>query len=177
MDETAAESGRVRLRSALRSFSHDDIYNMDQTSLFFKLGSPGILSTRPVPGKKKSKERITIALICNASGTDKRKPIIVSKFMRDRCFGKIFDPSVYCDSFHNRKAWMTTAIFQTVITKLDQDLRLQGRSAVLVLDNATCHNTAGLEVTSLELCFLLKNTTSHLQPLDEGIIRRHVAEI
>lgn len=171
VDEAAVESGKEALCRTLRNFDRNDTYNMDETSLFYKLGPCSTLSTQAVPGTKKSKERITVALICNASGSDKRKPVVIAKSRRPRCFGKTFDPTMYCDYYHNKKAWMTTAVFQTIVKKLDRDLRLSHRRGVLVLDNATCHNVTGLELTNLELCFLPKNTTSHLQPLDAGIIR------
>lgn len=50
-------------------------------------------------------------------------------------------------------------------------MRLQGRRVILVIDNATCHSDIGLKLSNVELCFLPKNTTSHLQPLDAGIIK------
>lgn len=88
---------------------------MDETSLFFKLGPSTTLSTQPVPGKKKSKEHITVAFVCNASGTDKRQLVVIGKSVRPQCFGKNFDTAIYRDYCSNKKAWMTTAIFQTVV--------------------------------------------------------------
>ncbi|XP_064465488.1 tigger transposable element-derived protein 6-like [Ornithodoros turicata] len=151
VDHQAVDVGRGTLRSTLGGFAHDDVYNLDETSLFYKLGPSTTLST--------------------PAGTDKRQPVVTGKSKRPRCFGMTFDPAVYCDYYSNRKAWMTTAIFQTVLKKLDRDMRLQGRRVILVIDNATCHSGIGLELSNVELCFLPKNTTSHLQPLDAGIIK------
>ncbi|XP_064482539.1 tigger transposable element-derived protein 4-like [Ornithodoros turicata] len=171
VDEAVVEAGKTAMRRTLQNFNRDDTYNMDETYLFYKLGPSSTLSTQAEPGTKKSKARITIALICNASGTDKQKPIVINNAARPRCFGKTFDPSVYCDYYHNKKAWMTTGVFQTIVNDLDRDLRRRNRRGVFVLDNASSHNATGLDLTNLELCFLPKDTTSHLQQLDAGIIR------
>ncbi|XP_064475854.1 tigger transposable element-derived protein 6-like [Ornithodoros turicata] len=171
VDEAVVEAGKTAMRRTLQNFNRDDTYNMDETSLFFKLGHSCTLSTQAEPATKKSKARITVASICNASGTDKRKPIVINNAGRPRCFGKTFDPSVYCDYYHNKEAWTTTGVLQTIVNDLDRDLRRSNRRGVLVLDNATSHNATGLELTNLELCFLPKNTTSHIQPLDACIIR------
>ena len=41
---------------------------------------------------------------------------------------------------------------------------------VLLLDNAPSHSTTGLELSNVRVCFLPPNTTSRLQPMDQGII-------
>ncbi|XP_064413043.1 tigger transposable element-derived protein 6-like [Latimeria chalumnae] len=147
-DMTAIMAGRAELQQALADYSPDDIYNFDETGLFYKLGPSGTLATAPVAGHKKSKERITVALFCNASGTNLRKPIVIARAKRPRCFGKTFQPTLYTEYFSNAKAWMTSVIFQEIIRAFDRDLRLQGWHCILLLDNASSH-----------------------APLDAGIIR------
>uniref|UniRef100_H3BCF5 HTH CENPB-type domain-containing protein n=1 Tax=Latimeria chalumnae TaxID=7897 RepID=H3BCF5_LATCH len=152
-------------------YSPDDIYNFDETGLFYKLGPSRTLATAPVAGHKKSKERITVALFCNASGTDLRKPIVIARAKRPRCFGKTFQPTLYTEYFSNAKAWMTSVIFQEIIRAFDHDLRFQGRHCILLLDNASSHAVTGLQLTNLKLHFLPPCPTSSIQPLDTGIIR------
>ncbi|XP_064413042.1 tigger transposable element-derived protein 6-like [Latimeria chalumnae] len=170
-DMTAIVAGRAELQQTLADYSPDDIYNFDGTGLFYKLGPSGTLATAPVAGHKKSKERITVALFCNASGTDLRKPIVIARAKRPQCFGKTFQPTLYTEYFSNAKAWMTSVIFQEIICAFDRDLRLQGRHCILLLDNASSHAVSGLQLTNLKLHFLPPCTTSSIQPLDAGIIR------
>ncbi|CAB5190067.1 unnamed protein product [Rhizophagus irregularis] len=62
---------RKDLQNILKEYSPDDIFNIDKTGLYWKMEPNRTLSTGPVVGKKLSKERVTIALCCNASGTEK----------------------------------------------------------------------------------------------------------
>ena len=56
---------------------------------------------------------------------------------------------------------MTSDFMEAVLTRFNRNLLLVQRKVVLIIDNATCH----------PIIFLLKNTTSRLQPLDAGIIQ------
>ena len=58
--------------------------------------------------------------------------------------------------------------------KWNNKLANKGRKIALVLDNATCHPK--ITLSNIELVFLPPNTTSHIQPMDQGIIanfKRH----
>ena len=49
-------------------------------------------------------------------------------------------------------------------------MRLQNRHILLFLDNAPSH-PKHIELTNIKLVFFPANTTSHLQPMDQGIIQ------
>lgn len=170
-DEGAVAHGREALSRVIAGYDLSDVYNLDETALFFKLGPSATLSAAPVSGTKRNKQRVTVALVCNATGTHKVKPIVVAKAKRPRCFGKRFDPAIYCHYYHNKTAWMTSSIFTDVVRRLDNCFRQQGRSVLVLLDNAGCHTLDGAQLTNIKLAYIPPNTTSHLQPLDAGIIR------
>ncbi|GFO19324.1 tigger transposable element-derived protein 4-like [Plakobranchus ocellatus] len=69
----------------------------------------------------------------------------------------------------NKKAWMTGAIFENWLRKLDRKFLLQGRSIAMVMDNCPAHPNVD-DLRSIKFVFLLPNTTSYLQPCDQGII-------
>lgn len=163
--------GRHRLHEILASYTDDEIYNLDETGFFYRLGPARTLGTAAGAGIKKSKDRITVAFLVNASGSDKRKPVIIGKAARPRSFGKVFDPSIYCDYFYNKKAWMTGSIFSDILRKFDQSLQAQNKRALLLVDNAGCHVVDRENFKNLRVEFLPANTTARLQPLDAGIIR------
>ena len=48
-------------------------------------------------------------------------------------------------------------------------MRRRNRNVILLLDNAPCHPEISL--SNVKLLFLPPNTTSHTQPLDQGIIQ------
>ena len=76
------------LPSILGKFSLNDIFNCDETGLFFKK-----LPLRTYEKKKASplgtkiiNERISILLCANASGTEKLTPLVIGKYLKPRCF-------------------------------------------------------------------------------------------
>jgi hypothetical protein len=64
---------------------------------------------------------------------------------------------------------MTSVYLEQWLKSWDKALGLQKRKILLFLDNAPCHPLVSLK--NIKLQFLPKNTTSHLQPLDQGIIK------
>lgn len=168
---SAVTTSQEQLRTALAGYPPDDIYNFDETGFFYKLGPSSTLASGPAVGKKRSKDRVTVGLMCNASGTDKVKPIVIGKAKRPRCFGKTFDPSIYCTYVANKNAWMTSNIFRGFLQKFDRTLRIRGRNVIVLVDNASCHSISGDEFSNLKLFFLPPNMTAKIQPLDAGIIR------
>ena len=151
----------------------DDIYNMDETGLFFRLGPNSTLATGAVKGTKKKKDRLTVAVCCNATGTDKLIPLVIGKSKRPRCFGKkgTFNPEIYVQYTSNKKAWMTSPIYQQWLRDLDRRMRLENRHICLLVDNAPSHIDEGLELTNVTVVHLPPNTTSHIQPCDAGVIK------
>jgi hypothetical protein len=111
VDESYIKIEREKLKIITANYERDDIYNLDETALFFKLQPNKTLSNGATHGEKINKERVTVALCCNATGTEKLKPIIIHKYMRPHCFSGTYNPNVYSYYFFNKKAWMTSIIF------------------------------------------------------------------
>ena len=168
---TAVQTGREDLQRVLQDYDPEDIFNLDETGLFYRLGPNYTLETTKVSGTKKSKDRITVALTSNATGTTKLKPFVISKVNRPRCFGKTYNPETYVRYRHNAKAWMTSELFQDWLKDFDRQMRLARRKVILLVDNAASHNQGDLQLRSVTLHFLPPNTTAHIQPMDAGIIK------
>ncbi|XP_046542945.1 tigger transposable element-derived protein 6-like [Haliotis rubra] len=64
---------------------------------------------------------------------------------------------------------MTALIFKDWLVKFDRHMRTQRRQVILLIDNAPSH--ASVDLTNVKLHYLPPNTTSHIQPLDAGIIK------
>jgi hypothetical protein len=105
-----------------------------------------------------------------STGTHKLKFVVIVKFARLRCFGNDFVPNYIVDYYNNEKDWMTKIIFEDWLKKFNARLKLENRNILLLVDNATSHNTQ-LSFSNKTLHFLPLNTTSVLQPCDAGIIR------
>src|SRR2546423_6250561 len=109
---------RQQLVKLLSQYRPEDVYNADETGLFFQMIPNQTLATKPVKGKKKDKERITILLCTNATGTDKLKPLVIGKSAKPRCFKNIQKENLGTKYEANKKAWMTSEIFGRWIKSL-----------------------------------------------------------
>ena len=152
----------------LEAYPPEDVYNMDETSLFFKAPADRslVLPGDSASGIKVSKERVILALCVNMNGSDKRQPVIIGRSRRPRCFRKIEKmPVAY---YSNQRAWMTSKNFEDWCSKWNRKLTIQHRNIVLVIDNCPSH--PHLELSNIRLVFLPPGTSSETQPLDQGII-------
>ena len=75
--------------------------------------------------------------------------------------------------FWNKKAWMQVSIFNDILLKLNEIMRRKNRKIILLIDNAPVHlilDETKEKLDSVEVKFLLPNTTTELQLCDAGII-------
>ncbi len=163
------ENELPRIRSKLDQFQLRDIYNMDETGLFYRLEADHSLATKQLEGRKKDKERITLALCCNGDGSDKVPLWIIGKFANPRCFKNVNMNNLNCIYRSNKKAWMTGLLFQEYVNWFDK--RMNGRKVLIIVDNCPAHPKIVEGLRNVELFFLPPNTTSKIQPCDAGIIR------
>jgi hypothetical protein len=65
--------------SLAAEYSPRNTYNIDETSLFWKLTPDRTLATKASSRGKKAKDRITLALIANRDGSDKLDVWVIGK--------------------------------------------------------------------------------------------------
>ena len=65
---------------------------------------------------------------------------------------------------------MDRQIFEKWVRKLDRTFRMEGRKTPLLIDNCPVYPSVS-DLTIVQLVFLSSNTTSVLQPMDQGVIR------
>ena len=68
----------------------------------------------------------------------------------------------------NKKAWMTTAIFEEWLQSVNNRMKRERRKILMFLDNAPSHPNK--DRSNVKLLFLPPNLSSLIQPLDQGII-------
>ena len=168
--EGADDWARNVLPTLLLRYEPEDVYNCDETGLYYRATPDGTLMLRSesVSGSKKKKERLTVLLACNMTGNDKLDPFVIGKSKHPRCFKHTNVLSVLYDA--NQSAWMTSNFFRNWLSRIDVRMRLRRRKILLFLDRCPAH-PPDVRLTNIEIVFLPANTTSILQPLDAGIIR------
>ena len=79
------------LKVTLERYPLEDVFNCDETGLFWK-GLPNrtlVVQEDKSKGGKLAKERVTVLLCCSASG-EKLKPLVIGRSQMPRCFnGKL----------------------------------------------------------------------------------------
>uniref|UniRef100_H3AS26 DDE-1 domain-containing protein n=1 Tax=Latimeria chalumnae TaxID=7897 RepID=H3AS26_LATCH len=119
-------------------------------------------------GGKHSKECITVMVAANMDGSEKLKLLVIGKSQKPRGFKNV--KSLPVDYKANTSAWMTSDIFIEWVKKFDRKMEYQKHKILLFIDNCPVHSTiATLKGTTV--IFLPPNSTSKLQPMDQGIIK------
>ena len=112
-----------------------------------------------------SKVRITVLVAANMCGTEKRKLFVIGKSANPRCFKNKILPVKYRA---NSKSWMTSNLFTEELLQWDAELQKKNRKILLLLDNCPAHPDVPLN--QIKLLFMPPNTSSRLQPMDQGVI-------
>ena len=179
-----ARTAFPKVLAALKITRPENVFNLDETGLRW-LTPPDqtIAAHRPI-GYKKAMDRITVMVCCNATGTSKRSLFVVGKSENPLSFRRT-NIKKKCWYRHYHSAWMTVKLFNEWLEDFNQRMRDQRRTIVLCMDNCSAHRVSGaagktlrqvegLDVVTLShihVVYLPKNTTSAVQPADQGIIR------
>ena len=185
-DLAAAEEFLPRLQALVEEedYSPEQVFNADETALYWRMTPGRTLAQRSDPnathGHKQSKDRVTVLLATNWAGDCKVKPLVIGKFGKPRCFATTKMSSLPVQYTNSSNAWMTASIFldwfkKTFVPTARRHLRSLGlpERGVLLLDNCPAHPPAASLVSrdgQFKVFYLPKNTTSKIQPLDQGII-------
>ncbi len=167
------------LGKSLRAYEWEDIYNMNETALFWKRSPDSTLAKRSKGTRKPEKAQITVNLACNVTGSRKLQPWVVGKAHTPRCFHR---SGIHVESFpmvwrYNQKAMMTAVIFEEYLRWFDD--QMAGRKVCLLIDELVAHK-AGLNLLDPDspeglqntVVLLLPTKTTFLcQPLEQGITR------
>ena len=157
----------------LARYSPNDIYNGDETALFYKsLPHRTYCFDGDKPaGSAKRKDRLTLLIITNMDGYDHRKLSVIGKSKTPHCLQKKYKMQVKdmaVDWYASKNAWMTGEIHHQIMTKLNNEMRLSNHHILYVCDNTSSHQVR--EYSHIKFLMLPPNATSIMQPLDQGII-------
>ena len=162
--------------------SCEQVYNADETALFWRCVPTSTLSTHDearASGFKVNKDRITVLPCANVAGTHKLKLFVLGKFKKPRAFKDVVHFPVHYDA--NANAWMTAVLFKwwffhCFVPEVKEHLRQQDlpedSKVILLLDNCRAHPPAQELVSgNIFVVYLPPNVTSLIQPMDQGVIQ------
>lgn len=172
-NESVVEDWRNHtLAPLLSEYGADDVYNLDEAALFYKMLPTKTFAVKntAIKGRKQAKDRITVLFGANMCGKHKLPLLVVGKTGKPRCFKNArLPPKDELVYRHNKKAWMTGAIFEEYVRQLDRKFAATGRNVLFVVDNCPAHGDIP-HLQAIRMVFLPPNTTSISQPMDQGVI-------
>ncbi|GFW13191.1 tigger transposable element-derived protein 6 [Trichonephila clavipes] len=119
------------LLDLIKEYEPSNIFNTDETELFFKclLEKTFTFKKEKCHGGKHREERLTILLAVNMDGSEKITPLVIGKSAKPRCFKGInLFPTKYRS---NKKAWMTTELFNEWLISLNSDMKREKRHSLI----------------------------------------------
>jgi hypothetical protein len=154
----------------LDTFSPCDIYNEDETGLFWKALPDCNLAFKNecVSGGKLSKERVT-CLVCASMAGEKVSLLVIGEYAKPLAFKRANRLPIEYRA--NRKAWMTSTLFDEWLLKFDKRMRAEKCNVTLILDNCAAHSVNTAAVRNVSVYFLPPNTLSKTQLMDAGVIK------
>jgi len=110
------------LPTVLLPYSPADIYNADKLGLFFKMlpDRSYVFKDDPCIGGKQSKERLSVLLCSNTTGTHKLVPLVIGKSARPQCFKNV--EKLPCSYSNQKSAWMTAYQFQNWLKDVNEEM-------------------------------------------------------
>ena len=163
VDNDVVDNWKEKVHTLIEGYDPENVFNMEETGLFFRALPNKSLNVKGSDsvGVKQSKDCITISLCANMKG-EFEKPLIIGKAALPLAFRNITTAALPVTWKRNKKAWTTTELFMDLLKAFDKKM--------LFLDNAPSH-PKDPEFTNVKLVLFPANTTSHLQPMDQGIIQ------
>ena len=107
----------------------------------------------------------------NMTGSDKRPPLVIGKAACPSALKKknVLLKNLKIEYYNNTRAWMNGPIFHSYMKNWNDELARQRCHILLLIDDAPSHIVD--EYSNIKIQFFPPNTTSKIQPLDQGIIR------
>ena len=182
VDMAQAEEKMEQLRNKLSSqnYSVENIFNMDEAPLFYRAMPTRTYELRSESNQDKrqlgrgtkslkAKDRLTLVLCCNATGSCKIDPLLIGSAKQPHCFRDGKCPVPY---YSQKNAWMDRAAYKFWWELFLSNIRKWTREPVaLIMDQCSGHDaTLKDDREQVTVYFLPPNTTSIYQPLDQGII-------
>ncbi|CAB4381270.1 unnamed protein product [Rhizophagus irregularis] len=177
--ETLPEE-RLRLRTLLAKYDEKDIYNADETGLFFRMEPNQTLSTGKISGRKKNINKSNLPVIYRANSKAWMRSDIFIEWLHylDNWF-RTMDRKILL-LIDNAGSHFNSKIFDENNSDLSED-DPNTEGEVVAESSHSAQNRKkskkkaikkrpDIKLTNIELAYLPPNTTAHLQPMDAGII-------
>jgi hypothetical protein len=145
MDVTVVEDFKATVPGLIEQYDYKDIFNLDETGLFWKA-----VPTRSL---------------------DKEIPFVIGKSQMPRALNRRILKGIEWRS--NKKAWMNQTLFLEYMNGFNSKMKSQNRKVLMFYDNCPTHLTKVSEInfSNVKVILLPKNTSAGTQPLTPELSR------
>nr|XP_012139414.1 PREDICTED: tigger transposable element-derived protein 2-like [Megachile rotundata] len=179
-DEPAADSFVHKISRLLieESVIHEDLYNMDESSLLWKFLPRRVLTKTDEKTQNTKKDRVTVGFCANATGTHKLPILFVHKFAMPRAlkqyshtlpvtYKNLPNAGINEDIF---REWYSNDFKKAVWQR--QSLQRRTGKVILIVDNVKGHKLRKDELDDgyFKLICLPPHTSTLIQPMEQGVI-------
>ena len=156
------------LPTIISNYEPRNIFNADEFGLFYQALPKKTLNLKgeKYSGGKNNNIRLTGLAAANMIG-EKLPMFVIGKSQKPRCFKHI--KSLPCRYGAQKKSWMNSELFEEWVREQDEKFENKGRKVALIIDTCPAHPVIE-NLKSITLYFLPPNTTSAVQPMDQGVI-------
>src|SRR5437762_8115798 len=130
----AAEGEMQLLRHVTLLFIAENLFNMDETGLYWRRVISKGLTTAKLPGAKKDKSRISLVLCSNATGSEKLPLWLIGKSKKPRALRSVNLQALGAVWKASTKAWMNSDIMADWLRTFYRYIG-SSRQVLLLMDN------------------------------------------
>ncbi|XP_071513406.1 uncharacterized protein [Panulirus ornatus] len=156
--------------SLLRHNKPRDIFSASEAALFYNLLPDRSLTMKEEEGHRWAwvKERLTLMVAVNMDGSEKLPLLVIGQMKDPKASRNVETLPLPYEA--NDSAMMTSTIFEGWVRQLDEQYQNLNRNIVVLVDTCSAH--PNLEsLSNVQLTFLPPDTTSKLQPVEQGVIQ------
>ena len=157
----------------IQGYEPQNVFTCGETTLIYK-GLPdkclveGGMCMGTHHKSESSSHSVTVLLCCSAVG-EKLKPLVIGKSGVRHTFQNVAIANLPVVWKQQAKACMTSSLFTEWLKNLDEYMAQQNRHIALFMDMGPGH-LSNILLKNVRLQFYLDNSSSYLQPLQQGVI-------
>lgn len=119
MDKYKEEIETIKER--INTYSKDEIFNADELALFYRqIPKKRLTTRRSIKNCDFRKDRITILLCCNYSGSFKFQPIVIHSSLKPKGTSDTFFREQQLKYYQQSSSWIDTSIWNQVLHDWDE---------------------------------------------------------
>ena len=116
---------REEIMNVIREYHPDNVYNADETSLYFRMMPIKNLveASESYHGIKRDKERVTILAMTNSTSTYKNRLIMIGKSKTPCCLKNINKQYLPLEYTSASNVWMNSSIFKEFLINFNKEMQ------------------------------------------------------